>query len=1048
MITTKQLTGVALLLAGGTCLMAQTMGGAISGSVVDRDRSPLAGVKLHVAGTTLIQPRTVVSDAKGGFRIPLLPPGNYTLTATRDEFITINVGNIRIGQDTVITQNLVMKKVPVAQALVVVEAEAASAVEKGNVITQTNFSSARIEALPTSDRSFTGAADLAPGLVSGRGGGFSVRGGTTNTTNYRVNGADVVDPVSNSATSMDMVVQDNIEDIQVMVSPLHPRNGRALGGSINVTTKSGGNTFTGSLRATLDSPSWNATNVNEKYGSVENLNRKYEVVIGGPIIKDRLWFNVASIIQPDSRYPGSVPNYYNLDVGTYSRPARSTIAAVDNWIMAGPGNGYYWAGDPRSGGVTPGAPYTATWNNHYIEGKVTFAITPDHILEGNITDNKQNGTNTVGRPNYVIALRQLGPQGDHALIRGINYRGVFANDAFLQVHFLQQNQVIDWPTGDTHSGGTGENISMIFDKASGPLISYVRIPMMGEGYNPTPEERGSRSGSIEFKKMLELGGSHEIDLGYDYYQARRRTGDQGGLKNLMINGVAGGYRNPLTGEWLFAVTNWQGAKGYGQSGSGNSGIAPVVLQWVGKDGVSTNENTALYVADLWAVNPNINVFAGWRQDFFKVIDTDGTTMAKTSAPSPRFQVRWDVKGDANHLIDLSVARFNSDISMGFTDFFIKKANSLSVLRGWNAQKVNLPQVAADPSLLNQAVAFVPTSALVDVNNYGPAYNYSSSGMQNQTRGSLSAPFVIQLELGYRRTFEDHSWFRAALVYRDYKNFWAIDKDVNDTNYVNVQNPIDPTAPTTKQPVTAIYNSNVFKRTYHGIELEWSKKLGGIFSFEGNYTWSRLVGNDDGGDSSDGTYMDTSAQALLYNRSLKKDMGLSVNDYAPTGPLTNNSESRARLVLLAIQPLGIGRVTYALALKYNSGDNYSATANAPYDWSKASFTPATSITNERSYNRFYSGRGAYQQNDYYRVDFKVSWEVPLSIKTTRIIGDLMVDNLTNHPLRYGFDHAFQSWDEGTNQLFLNNAAFGTAPKGQGKYYYDSPRSLKFSVGIKF
>jgi len=1047
MIKIKQFTGVAMVLVGGSWLAAQTMGGAITGNVADVNKAPLGGVTIRVTGSSLIQARTFVTDAKGNFRVPLLPPGNYNLTAIRSEFITVTVSNIRVGQDNAITQTLILKRVPVAQAMVVVESDAASAVEKGNVTTSTNFSSARIESLPTSDRSFWGAAELAPGLVSGRGGGISVRGGTTSSTNFRVNGADVLDPLSQNL-GMNMVVTDNIEDIQVMVSPLHPRNGRAMGGSVNVTTKSGGNTYTGSMRVSLDSDSWGATNVNAKYGSVENLNRKYEVVLGGPIVKDHLWFNLATILEPGTKWADKIPNYYHLDLNTYSRPARSSIAEVDNWIMAGPGNGFFWGGDPRSGGVNYGAPFTGSADSKYLEGKLTWAINPDHTVELNATNSDLNVYNSIGRSNYVLSLAQLGNQIDRATIRGFNYRGVFGATSFLQVHFTQQNQKIGWPAGDTGGGGTGEAVNMVFASPTGPLLSYTRGFLMGQGYNPTPEERGSSNGSIEFKKIFDAAGSHELDLGYDYFRARRRTGDQGGARNLLVNSVGAGYRNPTTGEWLWAVTNWQGAKGYGQSGTGNSGIAPVIYQWAGQDGISTNETTALYAADLWTVGPKVNVFLGWRQDFFKVIDTDGSTLANTSAPSPRAQVRWDVLGDAKHLLDFSAARFNSDISMGFTNAFIKKATSKPVLRGWNAQAVNLPEVAADPTLLNQAVAFVPTSALVDPANYGPAYYWEDATQQTQFRGKLSAPYTYQLELTYRRTFEDRSWFRVSLVRRDYRNFWAIDKDVNDVNFVYVTNPINP-ALAKNLPVTYIYNSDTFKRVYHGIELEWEKRLNHIFTFLGNYTYSRLVGNDDGGDSSDGTYMNTSAQPLLYNRSIKRDMGLNQSDFSPTGPLMNNVESRARLILLATQPIGIGRITYSLALKYNSGSNFSAVAAAPYDWNAATFTPATDTTSEKAYQHYYSDRGAYQENDYCRLDFKVSWEVPLGFKTTRLIGDLFVDNITNHALRYGFRHDFYDDSErASTQLFLRDGRFGSAPKGQGDFFYDNPRYLRFSIGVKF
>jgi outer membrane receptor for ferrienterochelin and colicin len=193
----------------------------------------------------------------------LLPVGNYKVTAVKDGFVTAGAKDIRLGVGAAVSQDLTMQPVAAAGTTVEVVASAAT-VDKTDTKAATNFSSDDLIALPGVDRSFTGAADMAPGLTTGRGGSFSVRGGATQNTNYRVNGVDVKDDYQGDLTGT-FVIEDNIDDVQVILSPLNARNGRALGGAVNVVTKSGGNDFKGSIRATLARDSWNAHNPSYTY---------------------------------------------------------------------------------------------------------------------------------------------------------------------------------------------------------------------------------------------------------------------------------------------------------------------------------------------------------------------------------------------------------------------------------------------------------------------------------------------------------------------------------------------------------------------------------------------------------------------------------------------------------------------------------------------------------------------------------------------------------------------------------------------------------------
>ena len=75
-----------------------------------------------------------------------------------------------------------------------------------------------------------------------------------------------------------------------------PQYGRFSGGVVNVVTKSGGNTFGGSFRQNLSNPAWIVETPRQKQSGIVNpsiVSKNYEATMGGPIVRDRLWFFTA-----------------------------------------------------------------------------------------------------------------------------------------------------------------------------------------------------------------------------------------------------------------------------------------------------------------------------------------------------------------------------------------------------------------------------------------------------------------------------------------------------------------------------------------------------------------------------------------------------------------------------------------------------------------------------------------------------------------------------------------------------------------------------------
>ncbi len=1056
MFRTKSILGgsaVAFALVSGSALFAQVTSGSMSGQVKDEKGLAIAGATVTIESPALFNPRVVKTNDRGEWRAPLLPPGNYRVTAVKDGYLTAGAKDIRLGVGAAVSQELTLKPLAAASATVEVLASAVT-VDKSDTKAATNFSSEDLVALPGVDRSFYGAADLAPGLSTGRGGSFSVRGGATQNTNYRVNGVDVKDDYQGDLTGT-FVIEDNIEDVQVILSPLNARNGRALGGSVNVVTKTGGNDFQGSIRASLSRASWNAHNPSYTYQDDEtndNLNRQYQVTLSGPIMKDRIWFSFGTILTPKTSDPFRLGTVYTP---LATRGVTTGIAAVD--AIGAPLSASIPAGYAFTK-FEQGAPYNRQTTSNYYEGKITGAITMDHTLE--LSFSKSNLSLSPRNPfgdggNTVIRLNALGKQTEDKKVFGVGYKGILASNLFIEAHYNRLDSEAVFPVGDP-AYGTGEGMLIYAGRVGGAAGSRQGFGYpFGFGITPTPDARNNRSGNVNVKWFKDLMGSHEIDFGYDYYEAVRGTSVSSGLKNEFFRAGGGAFFNPTNGSYLFEVMNNTGATGVNHFDTGTPGqfylrgAAPSVIAYGGVDGTTRNRTDSLYINDQWTINQHWNFMAGLRFDRIGVKDTDGTTLGKASDITPRFQLRYDLNGDSKHLFTATAARFGGDFTTGFTDAFIKKATASGVNRGWSAQAVDPgPGVVGAVGAAGADVSFVDYATLTNIANYGNVLAYFDNSKSYVVDGNLRAPYMDEYTLGYKRSYDNGSHISLTWVHREWKKDWAFSQDYAADQMVILHDPTGSNLPDQQAQITHVFNSNALTREYNGLEMEWLGKISPTWSWGGNYTYSRLVGNNNGGDSNSGqSFRDNAPAGYYFNREqLTQVNGRTDADFAATGPLLQDQTHRARLFLTAELPLGKGKISYSALLRYDSGNNYSAAEAAPLAF--AANLPAPAPRAPSSYTQYYGGRGQYSYNDTYQVDFKVAFKVPLALWRVQLIGDLQINNVFNTQMVATYDTAFPGYF-GQSVLYVNDApTFGTTRPGSGINYFVNARSLAFSLGLQF
>ena len=267
----------------------------MTGTVLDESGGAVRG-----ASITLHQPETnrsyqTTSNDSGYYAIPNIPPGIYELTVSFKGFATSIRKDLEltVGQSATIDVTL---KVATAAEQVTVSTEAPFIEPSKTEISQV-IGTQEINSLPISGRLFTDFALLTPGVATGRTSlqstitEFEVTrvsfGGMRDLSNLvTVDGADNINTATGSQRSTPP--QEAVAEFRVVNSSFGAEYGRALGGIVNIVTKSGTNDFHGSVYDYLQNDATDARSILQPVGTSKTLRQnQYGGTIGGPIKKDK-----------------------------------------------------------------------------------------------------------------------------------------------------------------------------------------------------------------------------------------------------------------------------------------------------------------------------------------------------------------------------------------------------------------------------------------------------------------------------------------------------------------------------------------------------------------------------------------------------------------------------------------------------------------------------------------------------------------------------------------------------------------------------------------
>jgi hypothetical protein len=278
----------------GATARAQIDAGNINGLVTDETGGSLPGVTVTARNLATGQIRTVATGADGRYQIAALPPGTYSVTAELSGFanvvrpeITVNVGstadvNIQMGLATVSENVTVTGEAPIVEST----KTTLSAVVTREVL----------EALPTRNRDYLGLTLLMPSTgettVNGENGsGFAVGGAKGHEGALLVDGFYNLD--INFIQPKQRHSQDLVQEFQFVTFGGSAEYGRAIGGIVNVVTKSGTNDFRGSTYGFFRNAKLNAVDFSQKAagGTKAPYDRQqWGGTFGGPVRRNQSFF--------------------------------------------------------------------------------------------------------------------------------------------------------------------------------------------------------------------------------------------------------------------------------------------------------------------------------------------------------------------------------------------------------------------------------------------------------------------------------------------------------------------------------------------------------------------------------------------------------------------------------------------------------------------------------------------------------------------------------------------------------------------------------------
>ncbi len=314
----RLLLTLCVMVALAACLAPHAFGQAtvsfaqLNGTIQDASGRAIVGASISLREVDTNRTYTAASNTSGFFVVPNLSPGNYELTVQNSGFAKHVQTGIALTVGQAATIDVTLNVASVSEVISVTTE--AQPVEPTRSESSQVIDSVHIEGLPTNGRQFVDFALLTPGVATGR---TSIQSTFTETEVTRisfggmrdlsnavtVDGADYVNMATGSQRATPS--QEAVNEFRVVNNSFGAEYGRALGGIVNVVTKSGTNDIHGSVYGYLSNKAANARSLLQSSQFDAYRRGQFGATLGGPLRKDRTFF----FLNYDGQRLGESPTY-------------------------------------------------------------------------------------------------------------------------------------------------------------------------------------------------------------------------------------------------------------------------------------------------------------------------------------------------------------------------------------------------------------------------------------------------------------------------------------------------------------------------------------------------------------------------------------------------------------------------------------------------------------------------------------------------------------------------------------------------------------------
>lgn len=935
---------------------AQTTG-RISGRVTDESGAAIEGALVTVQSPALQGVRTFATDQNGRYIAALLPPGQYSvsITAPGAEPLGFEV-TVGIGQN--IPLDVTVKAGGISETVTVFGNTSKLTTTAGGE----DFSyDQQVNELPIINRSPERVAELSPNVSFGpTPNTISISGAPSFDTVVLLDGAEVSDPYFGSAP--DLFIEDALEEVQVLTSGVSARYGRFQGGVVNATTKSGGNTLDAGVRIDLQNQSWNdQTPLEER--QVDDTRETYQATVSGPILKDRLWFLAAGRTIPTNE------------------AANQTAISQQSFVT--------------------------TTDQDRLQGKLTGAITPDHVIEVNYSEYEQETSGYAGLPAADLRAAS-GVRSDPRETWTAEYQGILSDKLFLNIQGTTKDVSIAAGAGDPALGS--------------PFLDFYGAFQIWHNHwwdvnDPSVRDNETLSASLTQVLSTANWGDHTLEYGAQYVNST--TGGENRQTSTGFNLL--NYDAVVSGQ-EFSDVNTGGDPNDPRFNLLSYASGGVTYRWeaLPLGGDQELENIALYVQDTWQQG-RWRIDAGVRWESYDgsgpqpTLDMDFDELAPRLGATYSLDNNWQLQATWGKYI----SRFNDNV-----------AGSITGVSG----APYIVTLYTGPDVTNQT--YDQIEALIqDDANWGIVTTVTDPTQPTRYLAEdAKAPYAYDLTISAKRALPRNTG-TFTINYSERRYRGLLDDFIGDQGVSTVTDPsADPPGSGADFDLdTTIWdNADQAERDYDALSVTWDYRPGSRWNVGGNWTYAHTLGNYEG----EGRNTPSSGSIIgNYVRSIPQEAAV------PYGYTDDDIRQRVRawgnygFDFGRAGTLNLGAVgTYQSGLPYNTVGSRPIAADPLY-------------LNEvgRTYTHFIGGRGNNRFDGFWRLDMSARYTIGL-VKRLNLWTQVNVINVTNNDELVAFNTGGRVEPNANGVLvFVPGGNFG---KPRSDLDYQTPRSYFVSVGLNW